>query len=193
MKTFAALLMLVSVSAPAADRVMLKITSSYPDGYTGAISTSLDDRTDRVTGFHFQDSRGTHLDYTVEQMRAGVVLLEAFGMQVIKLRAPAFDPERGGTLDIDFLRRFFGGDRRTLSFDFVHPGSDWDLLTDDSAGRDAFDSLSCKVLISFGTPSGVDHIELMQGATQVRDYDSKDLPKAPSSALVRRRDEPKGT
>jgi hypothetical protein len=166
---------------------MIEVKSNYPDGYNGKIIAKLNaDGT--AAGFEFKDSRGTDLNYTVDQLHQGVVLLHALGKDVVGVRSKDFDPKTGGVLEMNFLRRFFSDDRRKVLVDYVHEGEDWVLRTDDAQGRDPFSALNVVVAMSFGVPSGVDTIVLDQDGVVLRRYDSNDLPHVDP---VRRRRHPR--
>jgi hypothetical protein len=170
-----------AADSPAANRPMLDVTSSYPDGYKGRITVDFSDA-DVVTGFHFTDTQGTTLDYSVDDMRRGVVLLHALGKNIIRMVSPQFDPQAGGVVHLVFLRNFFGSDYRQADVDFVR-GISWDVWTDDVQGKDAFDRIHVVIQSSFGVPSSVGRIQFKHQDQIVRDLNPSDLPTAPPGLL----------
>jgi hypothetical protein len=166
---------------------MLRIESNYPKGYKAKITSYFQKRTTSIAGFVFTDNRDTKLKYTVEDLRKGVVLLRAFGNDIITLSSPDFTSEHGGKLIITFYRKFFSDDRRELHFHYLRnqslncslklaPNEDWTLFTDDPSGRDRFNELAAKVVTKLGTPTGIDVLNLSMDGRRVRQYETRDLP-----------------
>ncbi|MCC7442309.1 MAG: hypothetical protein IT285_11785 [Bdellovibrionales bacterium] len=168
---------LVSTSASA----MLDVSSSYPSGYKGRISVKFNEAQD-VVGFQFTDTQGSDLNYTPDQMRRGVVLLHAMNKDIIRMVSPQFDTQEGGTIHLVFLRNFFGSDYRKVDVDFVR-GVNWEVWTNDVAGKETFDGLHVQVKNSMGVPSSVNRVHLRRQGTIVRDLDPMQLPQAPASLL----------
>jgi hypothetical protein len=162
----------------ATDIQMVQVASSYPSGYTGKIMASIDAGGAGLTSFHFTDSRNSSLDFTVAQLKDGVVLVRALGKDILKIAAPDFTADGGGQMVLTFLKGFFGNDRREVHFDYLRRGSatDWVLQTDDSEGRDPFDGLSIIVSKTLGLPTGVGNITLSSSDRTVRRYDPNKLP-----------------
>jgi hypothetical protein len=160
------------------DIQMVQVASSYPSGYTGKIMASVDPSGSGLSSFHFTDSRNSSLDFTVDQLKSGVVLVRALGKDILKISGPDFTSDGGGMMILTFLRNFLGSDRREVHFDYLRRGSatDWVLQTDDSEGRDSFDALSIIVSKTLGLPTGVGDITLSSSDRTVRRYDPNHLP-----------------
>jgi hypothetical protein len=175
---FTAILMGCSSLAFATEIPMVKVTSSYPAGYNGEINATLDDGGRGLTLLVFKDSRGSNITFTVDEVRKGVVLARVSGKDVLKVSGPNFTAEAGGELILTFLKGFFGNDRREIHFEYIKTGgpTDWLLQTNDTQGRDPFDSLSVYINKKLGVPTGVGTIRLMAGSNEVRKYDPNDLP-----------------
>ena len=122
--------------------------------------------------------RSHALDFTVDQLRSGVVLVHAIGKDILKISGPEFTPAGGGQMILTFLRGFFGSDRRVVRFDYLRRGSEtyWVLQTDDTEGREPFDAISVVVTKAVGVPSGVGNITLISSDRTVRHYDPSRLP-----------------
>jgi len=157
---------------------MVQVASSYPSGYTGKIVASIDDSGVGLNSFHFSDSRNTNLEFTVAQLRTGVVLVHALGKDILKISGPQFASDGGGQMILTFLKSFLGGDRREVRFDYIRRGgaTEWVLQTDDSEGRDPFDSLSIEISKTIGIPTGVGDITLSDSDRMIRHYDPSHLP-----------------
>lgn len=169
----------------AAELPMINIQSSYPKGYVGKLSAVTDEtregretREGNVASFIFSDSRGTRLTYTTDELRKGVVILRAFGKDIIRVYSPDFTASEGGVIQVIFLRKFFGSDRRQVEFDYLPVGQDWVVRTRDPAGRDPFDSLTTQIAMSLGIPQSVEAVDLKQDAVLVRHLDPSKLPRA---------------
>ena len=163
------------------EKPILAVESTYPSGYRGQlISVSTSDTPEQVSGFKYTDSRGTERNHTAEDIRTGLVLVNALGKDLLKLRSKDFERASGGQVSLMFYRDFLGGDdRRELRFTYQPEGDDWVLRTDDPAGRDLFNQLSIKIKSGFlGTPSGISELRLFQSGAQVRRYLPNELPRA---------------
>jgi hypothetical protein len=163
---------------------LAQVTSSYPQGYRGALKAELaEDSHGALEGISYSDSRGTELRFTVEELRKGAVLIRALGKDLLKLRAPRLDERSGGEVELIFYRKFFSGeDRRVLWFELTRGAggrnlNSFGLQTNDSAGRDAFGQIHVKLESGF-IPSGIERIELSDEGRFVRRYDPQKLPPA---------------
>jgi hypothetical protein len=164
--------------AQATDLPMVKVKSSYPVGYNGAINASIDDGGRGLTLFTFKDSRGESMSFTVDEIRKGVVLAEVKGKKVLKISGPNFTAEAGGEVILTFLKGFFGNDKRELRVEYLRKGgpTDWVLQTNDADGRDAFDGISVYINKHLGIPTSVGSIALFGGDKQIRKYNPNELP-----------------
>jgi hypothetical protein len=160
------------------DIQMVQVESSFPAGYHGKITATVDGRGTGLSIFHFTDSRNSSLDFTTDQLRQGVVLVHALGKDILKIAGPGFSDDGGGQMVLTFLRGFFGNDKREVRFDYVRRGAitDWVLQTDDQAGRDPFDMIHVDVSKTLGLPTGVGGIVLDSSERTVRRYDPAELP-----------------
>jgi len=158
----------------------LQVTANYPDKYNGVLSAEHDDvETSSIVGFAFKDSRGESFHYTLDEIRKGVVVLSAFGKDIVHIKSPAFTKDAGGEMTITFYRKFFGGDRRQLRVEYLNAGGGrWVLLTNDQQGRDEVDSIFLRIDKSFGIPQSIGQVKLSLGQKLQRDLDPAKLPKA---------------
>lgn len=159
---------------------VLRIQSSYPSGYQARIAIELDEsRNFDLVSFVYEDSESHVLRYSPDELRQGVVLLRSFGKDIVRLRSPGLRESEGGVMHLDFLRRFFTGDRRRVQIELGRgktPGA-WEALTSDSAGRDPFDRLAIQVSMGVGLPSGIDEVDLGDASRWLRRYRTADLPR----------------
>ena len=162
-----------------------KVTTNYPSGYKASISTVFTSEArnvmDKIT---YTDNQGQELEYTIEEIRKGVVLLHSLGKDLVRLKGSDFQADRGGPLNLVFYRTFFGGDIRQAEFEFAPEGeAAWNAYTHDTGNRDHFDGLNITIYKKIGIPSGISKVSLAMGETTVRDYNPTELPAATDSLL----------
>lgn len=164
----------------ATDVQMVQVASSYPAGYTGKLTSTLGDSGEGITKFTFKDTHGTDASFTVDELHKGKVLIHALGKDILKIVSPEFSPKNGGQLILSFLRGFLGSDHREVHFDYTRRGgeTDWVLETDDTEGREPFDSLLVVVSKTLGLPTGVGDVVLSLADRTIRHYDPSHLPSA---------------
>lgn len=169
---------LLSANVLADSLNVVSVESSFPSGFHGQLTALTNADQNALTGFHFVDTKGGDIHFTLNDLQNGVVLVEGMGKEILKLQSGSFSAQEGGLLKLVFLKSFFGSDHRQVIFDFVRKGGilDWAILTDDQQGRDPFDLLRVDVATSFGVPKGVKDIVLRSLGRQVRNYDPNQLP-----------------
>ncbi len=167
---------------------VLQLQSTYPSGYQAKIAIELDEsRNFDLLSFTYEDSENHVLKYSPDELRQGVVLLRAFGKDIVRIRSPNLRESEGGVMYLDFLRRFFTGDRRRVQIELARgkTAGAWEALTSDSAGRDPFDRLQIQVSMGLGLPSGIDEVFLGDASRWLRRYRTADLPRAKGLTPIR--------
>jgi hypothetical protein len=164
-----------------------KSESSYPASYKGELVAVVDeDEQDGTHGpiklFRYTDTRNTKLEYTIADLRKGMVLIRALGKDLMTMRSPAFDEAAGGTIEIVFYREFLGSDRRRVDVGYRMELDDrWVVRTEDQRGRDSFDRIRVQVGFQLGAPTHVKEIRLLSDeagtSSPIRIYDARELPR----------------
>jgi hypothetical protein len=169
-----------SAPDPTREVQIVNLKTNYPAGFDSNIVAFFKDDTHRdIQRVLFRDNQGTKLEYTLDQIRNGVVLLHAMNKDLVRLHSPDFNEATGGTLKLIFYRTFFGGDRRQMFFDFSSPTpGEWKAYTHDEQGVELFDQMKIRIYKKIGVPSGISLISLFSGDTSLREYNPVDLQKA---------------
>lgn len=70
--------------------------------------------------------------YDMSNLNAGVVLKEQSGHKVIILKSSDFEHDRGGEMDVDYLKNGIVGSRATMNLEVQFDGKKWGVLNNGS-------------------------------------------------------------
>ncbi|MBI2712693.1 MAG: hypothetical protein HYX41_07570 [Bdellovibrio sp.] len=111
-----------------------------------------------ILAMRYYLSNGTRADFTLEQVKGGVVLVKASGRDVLKLKGEKLDANHGGLLDLIYLSNGVTNKYETLQFELVRTGDRWSVMVNDQGGRREFTTMFFKGRKFFGQWVGIEKI-----------------------------------
>lgn len=142
---------------PVREEVQLaRVTTDMATGHSDFKMVVDADRS--IVSMRYYLDNGTRTDFTVDQIRAGVVMVRASGHDVLKLKGDNFDAVHGGHLILTYLNNGITNHYENFPIDLIKTGDHWAVSVNDQSGRHEFTTMFFKGKRAFGQWVGIDKI-----------------------------------
>lgn len=114
----------------------------------------------QIVSMRYSVSPSESAEFSVAQLRSGVVLVRRSDRDVLKLRSTQFDAREGGELELTYLSDGIMNIYHTFKMSLVRTGGNWGLEVDDQSGRRPFSTMVLYPRKVFGQVIGIERIEV---------------------------------
>lgn len=166
-----------------------EVHADDPAGYVSVLTLDLSDNNE-ILGLSSSDNQGESAHFTLAELSKGIVVFRYKGSDAIALDKVRFDPVKGGSVQLTFMRKFklIKKDYRTIHF-VLEPNTATNELNpfvlfvdepSDKKEKSIVDGVNIFVERTVGIVTGVQELQLFHGTKMVRDYDPAKLPQVPN-------------
>ncbi len=157
---------------------LVDVMTEYLPDYRGHLYIHSRESTGEATHFSFIDSDRFGFHLSVAELRNPKGIFQILGRNVVFASTAAFDPVRGGDIEIIYPKNVFSGDYRVFRVVCVRDArtGNWVARADRSDGE-RFSRVMLDVSTRLAIPNGVERIRFMQAGRVVRSYESAELPQ----------------
>jgi len=135
---------------------ILHVTSDMQSGFSDFKVVTDDDN--RLVVLRYYSDAKNYSEFSAEQVRAGVVLIEASGYKVLTLKSTNLNIETGGVFEITYLTDGIFNKYGKFNMELTRVGSTWELVVDDRGGRRSISQMFLEGRKAFGKWIGIKQI-----------------------------------
>ncbi|GAB4409045.1 MAG: hypothetical protein OHK0056_10680 [Bacteriovoracaceae bacterium] len=121
----------MAFSASAADQKILNIVNNIENKNYDLILEVDENQVARGLKVFDHTMRDTK-EYDMSNLNQGVILKEEQGYKVIVLKSGDFEHDRGGSMDVDYLKNGIVGSRGKMNLEVQFDGKDWVVFSNGS-------------------------------------------------------------
>ena len=135
---------------------LLRVTTDMAEGFSDFKMAV--DQNHSIQTLRYYLNTGTKSEFTVDQVRAGVVIAKASGKDVLKLKGEKFDAQHGGPVTLIYLTNGITNSYANFEMELARTGDHWTVRINDQAGHHDITTLFFKGKKLFGKWIGIEKI-----------------------------------